>query len=60
MSNNHQQQGAKRMTNVWLRQNNGSDEQALGARMRMAFDMVGAIRSMVTWVGIRSAFVPAP
>jgi hypothetical protein len=41
-------------------QNNGSEEQAFGALIRMVFAMVGAMRSMVTGVFIRSAFVPAP
>lgn len=41
-------------------QNRGSDEQALGARMRIALAIVGAIRSVVTGVLMRSAFIPAP
>jgi len=54
---NHQR---KSQNNSSVCQNNGSDEQALGALMRMVFAMVGAMRSMVTGVFTRSAFVPAP
>ena len=54
---NHQR---KCQNNSSVGQNNGSDEQALGARIRMVFAMVGAMRSMVTGVFTRSAFVPAP
>lgn len=41
-------------------QNRGSEEQAFGARIRMALAIVGAMRSMVTCSVRRSAFVPAP
>ena len=50
----------KKQNNSSVCQNNGSDEQALGALIRMVFAMVGAMRSMVTGVFTRSAFMPAP
>ena len=50
----------KRQNNSSVCQNSGSDEQALGALIRMVFAMVGAMRSIVTGVFTRSAFMPAP
>ena len=50
----------KARTIVLKGQNNGSDEQALGALMRIDLAIVGAILSMVTGVFICSALVPAP
>ncbi len=38
----------------------GAEEQAFGARIRMALAIVGAMRSTVAGVVIRSAFTPAP
>lgn len=54
---NHQRNMSEPSPNC---QNKGSDEQALGALIRMVFAIVGAMRSMVTGVFTRSAFVPAP
>ena len=47
---------------IWVfpSQNNGSELQAFGARMRMALAMVGAIRSVVTGVFTFSAWTPWP
>ena len=53
----HQRKG---QNNSSVCQNNGSDEQAFGALIRMVFAMVGAMRSIVTGVFTRSAFIPAP
>ena len=39
---------------------NGSDEQAFGARIRIALATVGAIRSTVAWVVTRPGLTPAP
>ena len=39
---------------------NGATEQALGARIRMAFATVGAMRSTVAGVFMCSAFIPVP
>ena len=38
----------------------GATEHAFGALMRMAFAMVGAMRSTVAGVDTCSAFIPAP
>lgn len=40
--------------------NSGARVQALGARMRRAFDNVGAMQSTVTGVVTNSDFTPAP